>query len=1149
MPRRVQASDSEEEESQRRSAITKSRRVTSGSQGLRNITQTDGIPDSEEEVDESPKGRKRARANTGGDSHQLNDEAEGSSHSRALIRDTDGYVTGSIVRIQLKNFVTYDFVEFRPGPYLNMVIGPNGTGKSSIACAICLGLNFPPSLLGRQDLNSFVKQTKQKGYIEIELKGPPGKPNIVIRRELVEGTRNTSFTINGKSVVGKDVNATIAKLNIQVENLCTFLPQDRVAEFARMTPQNLLKETQRAAGNQNLTTWHESLIKSGQELKNLEKRITSDKEKLATLIDRNATLEKEVKRFEERQELENKRNLLGVILPFVEYKTAMLEYRSKKEERARHHEKMKVLKKRHQPMLQLKDELDGRIKALETTRKRMKDSIRETVNTMRKRQTDDEKICARQESIMNKLIGLKRAEKERQRHIQELEKQISRLKEIAESPLETEDQANLDAELNNARTKHEKLKAELSALDYQKRQDRDAEATVQRQHERYQQELHRLDNQAHAKLRNLGNMDSDCARTVEWLRVNQQRFRLPILEPPCLSISVKDQRYIDAVDALMTHDTMKTFVAQCEEDYKLLMKLVADTPEALGRRARIIGWFRPQGQPSPQPIDPTELNAHGFDGYALDYIECPEELKWFLQVNGLHRTPIALNERSVNANESMQTIGERGGGNFIAGSVVYNLSRSKYGKRLVQSTTRDYGKARWLGKANVDTSERENLQTKVKESHNQLQVAKETLAKYRERESELRADEISIGRQLHVLQERKENVVKEQRKRAAIPVRISNLKVEHEKLLNAPSVENQQAECKKDIEKTINDQMTIMREVVKIAKRLEVEQQEIIMTGLEACQVESDSEYLDTKSEDVMAEINEALAAFNDANHKFLSAKEVSKEKLTESRDKLEAASKEVQELFQQLQDGVGLNEMSAEEVKGELEQVENELEMNLATNRHVIDQYHQRQAQIEQLTQDLAGEEAMAKRIGSTIETARDSWEPALKALVSSIGAKFSAAFDRIGCAGEIQIAPHEEDYAQWAIDILVKFRDNEKLQLLTGQRQSGGERSLTTILYLMSLMEQARSPFSLVDEINQGMDARAERLVHNQLVDVTCNSDVGQYFLITPKLLPCLDYHPRMKVLCVYNGEWLPEEADEGNLMVVLNKFLGEGRGRAEA
>lgn len=56
------------------------------------------------------------------------------------------YIPGSIVRIQLRNFVTYDYVEFSTGPYLNMILGPNGTGKSSIACAICLGLNFPPSV-------------------------------------------------------------------------------------------------------------------------------------------------------------------------------------------------------------------------------------------------------------------------------------------------------------------------------------------------------------------------------------------------------------------------------------------------------------------------------------------------------------------------------------------------------------------------------------------------------------------------------------------------------------------------------------------------------------------------------------------------------------------------------------------------------------------------------------------------------------------------------------------------------------------------------------------------------------------------------------------------------------------------------------------
>ncbi len=59
------------------------------------------------------------------------------------------------------------------------------------------------------------------------------------------------------------------------------------------------------------------------------------------------------------------------------------------------------------------------------------------------------------------------------------------------------------------------------------------------------------------------------------------------------------------------------------------------------------------------------------------------------------------------------------------------------------------------------------------------------------------------------------------------------------------------------------------------------------------------------------------------------------------------------------------------------------------------------------------------------------------------------------------------------------------------------------------MALTEEARAPFSLVDEINQGMDQRAERAVHNSMVEVTCKEDSTQYFLITPKLLADLNYH----------------------------------------
>ena len=49
------------------------------------------------------------------------------------------------------------------------------------------------------------------------------------------------------------------------------------------------------------------------------------------------------------------------------------------------------------------------------------------------------------------------------------------------------------------------------------------------------------------------------------------------------------------------------------------------------------------------------------------------------------------------------------------------------------------------------------------------------------------------------------------------------------------------------------------------------------------------------------------------------------------------------------------------------------------------------------------------------------------------------------------------------------MKFREAEELQVLTAQRQSGGERSVSTILYLVALQNVAACPFRVVDEINQ--------------------------------------------------------------------------------
>lgn len=71
--------------------------------------------------------------------------------------DADGYKPGAIVRIKVTDFVTYTSAEFFPGPKLNMVIGPNGTGKSTLVCAICLGLGWGPQV--RKWLFSYIRES------------------------------------------------------------------------------------------------------------------------------------------------------------------------------------------------------------------------------------------------------------------------------------------------------------------------------------------------------------------------------------------------------------------------------------------------------------------------------------------------------------------------------------------------------------------------------------------------------------------------------------------------------------------------------------------------------------------------------------------------------------------------------------------------------------------------------------------------------------------------------------------------------------------------------------------------------------------------------------------------------------------------------
>ena len=234
----------------------------------------------------------------------------------------EGYKPGAILRIKVTDFVTYTEAEFYPGPKLNMVIGPNGTGKSTLVCAICLGLGWGPQPLGRaKDPSEFVKHGCREAHIEIELaKGPKQRQNPVVGRTIKRDGNKSTFSLNGKSASRQEVLNLARSFAIQIDNLCQFLPQDKVSEFAALTPIELLASTQRAAAGAEMTEWHDNLKSLRAEQKKLLGENTGDRELLTNLEGRQEMQRADVERMRERTLIKRKIEMLEILRPVIKYR-------------------------------------------------------------------------------------------------------------------------------------------------------------------------------------------------------------------------------------------------------------------------------------------------------------------------------------------------------------------------------------------------------------------------------------------------------------------------------------------------------------------------------------------------------------------------------------------------------------------------------------------------------------------------------------------------------------------------------------------------------------------------------------------------------------------------------------------------------------
>jgi chromosome segregation ATPase len=213
-----------------------------------------------------------------------------------------------------------------------------------------------------------------------------------------------------------------------------------------------------------------------------------------------------------------------------------------------------------------------------------------------------------------------------------------------------------------------------------------------------------------------------------------------------------------------------------------------------------------------------------------------------------------------------------------------------------------------------------------------------------------------------------------------------------------------------------------------------------------------------------------------------------------------------------------------------------------------VLDDYKRLKEERDALERDVAKEGARLDESLGEISATRDLWLPKLRELVATIDENFKNNFASIGCAGEIKLREDGENFRNWRLEIWVKFRAVTDMHILDSHRQSGGERSVSTMLYLISLQELTRAPFRVVDEINQGMDQRNERKIFKRMTDAASKDGTPQTFLLTPKLLNGLAYTEDCTVLCIFNGPWIAEAAKRWREMQRSMQPIGKEAGGPE-
>jgi chromosome segregation protein len=130
-------------------------------------------------------------------------------------------------------------------------------------------------------------------------------------------------------------------------------------------------------------------------------------------------------------------------------------------------------------------------------------------------------------------------------------------------------------------------------------------------------------------------------------------------------------------------------------------------------------------------------------------------------------------------------------------------------------------------------------------------------------------------------------------------------------------------------------------------------------------------------------------------------------------------------------------------------------------------------------------------------VKTRMQNWRTVIQSLLDRVNLEYQKTLAQAQAIGEVRLA-NGHDIETAGLEILVGFKGGKPVPL-DAYTQSGGERTTSTMSFLLSLQQHVRSSFRAVDEYDVHMDPKNREIIAKMLISTVKNAS-AQYIVITP-------------------------------------------------